>query len=44
MNQLRHLQYLIDRSLESRARWNQEEIVKREAWRAEMETYRSSNG
>jgi hypothetical protein len=36
MSQIRHLQYLIDRSLFARSAWNQEEIEKREAWRAEI--------
>lgn len=44
MNEIRHLQYLIDRSLFSRAAWNQDQIVKREAWRAEIEKLRGHNG
>lgn len=43
MNRLRYLQYMIDRSLESRAIWNQEEIEKREAWRAEIKELRGQS-
>ena len=44
MNEIRHLQYLIDRSMFGRAVWNQEEIEKREAWRAEIKVLGALNG